>query len=129
MHSHGGFSHNKFALTLAEELETRYTQYPGLNLTEEVLSGQRFRITHAGQTPLLEVQLVDLADSIAYNAHDVDDALMLGLISIQQLSRLALVRRAQALGRFAPSGLEQPGRASTARAQLVGCASGRRVGA
>ena len=98
LHSHGGFSHNKFALTLAEELETRYTQYPGLNLTEEVLSGQRFRITHAGQTPLLEVQLVDLADSIAYNAHDVDDALMLGLISIQQLSRLALVRRARHWG-------------------------------
>ena len=91
----GGFSHNTFAITLAEELETRYTQYPGLNLTEEVLSGQRFRITHAGQTPLLEVQLVDLADSIAYNAHDVDDALMLGLITTQQLAKLALVRRAR----------------------------------
>ncbi len=98
LQAHGGFSHNNFAITLAEELETRYTQYPGLNLTEEVLSGQRFRITHAGQTPLLEVQLVDLADSIAYNAHDVDDALMLGLISIQQLSKLALVRRAQHWG-------------------------------
>lgn len=92
---HGGFSHNNFAITLAEELETRYTQYAGLNLTDEVLSGQRFRITHAGHTPLLEVQLVDLADSIAYNAHDVDDALMLGLITIQQLSSLALVRRAR----------------------------------
>ncbi len=92
---HGGFSHNDFALTLVEELETRYTQYPGLNLTHEVLSGQKFRITHAGQTPLLEVQLVDLADSIAYNAHDVDDALMLGLITIQQLGRLELVRRAR----------------------------------
>ncbi len=92
---HGGFSHNNFAITLAEELETRYTQYPGLNLTEEVLGGQRFRITHAGHTPLLEVQIVDLADSIAYNAHDVDDALMLGLISLQQLDCLELVRRAR----------------------------------
>ncbi|MCC6507538.1 MAG: dNTP triphosphohydrolase [Pirellulaceae bacterium] len=92
---HGGFSHNTFALTLAEELETRYTQYAGLNLTEEVLSGQRFRVTHAGQTPLLEVQVVDLADSMAYNAHDVDDALMLGLLSIRQLDQLALVRRSR----------------------------------
>ncbi len=91
----GGFSHNNFALSLAEELETRHTQYPGLNLTEEVLGGQRFRITHAGESPLLEVQVVDAADSIAYNAHDVDDALQLGLIHLQQLNPLSLVRRAR----------------------------------
>lgn len=90
----GGFSHNRYALTLVEELETRYTTYPGLNLTTEVLSGQSFRITHAGQAPLLEVQVVDLADSLAYNAHDVDDALALGLIKMQQLESLDLVRRA-----------------------------------
>lgn len=91
----GGFSHNDFALTLAEELETRYTPYPGLNLTQEVLAGQSFRVTHAGQSPLLEVQVVDLADSIAYNSHDVDDALKLGLIRLGQLDPLALVRRAR----------------------------------
>ncbi len=92
---HGGFSHNQFALTLIEELETRYTPYAGLNLTYEVLAGQNFRITHAGHSPLLEVQVVDLADSIAYNAHDVDDALKLGLIKLNQLDPLALVRRAR----------------------------------
>lgn len=92
---HGRFSHNRFALTLAEELETRYTAYPGLNLSVEVLSGQGFRITHAGATPLLEVQVVDAADSLAYNAHDVDDALALGLIHMRQLESLELVRRAQ----------------------------------
>lgn len=91
----GGFSHNRFALTLAQELELRYTAYPGLNLTFEVLAGQDFRITHAGETPLLEVQVVDLADSIAYNAHDVDDALKLGLLAIEQLRGLDLVQRAQ----------------------------------
>lgn len=90
----GGFSHNDFALILAEELETRYTPYPGLNLTHEVLAGQSFRVAHAGQSPLLEVQVVDLADGIAYNAHDVDDALKLGLIRLNQLTPLALVRRA-----------------------------------
>ena len=91
---HGGFSHNRFALTLVEELETRYTPYPGLNLSQEVLAGQDFRITHDGAAPLLEVQVVDLADSLAYNAHDVDDALALGLIQFQQLQGLELVQRA-----------------------------------
>lgn len=95
LHAHGGFSHNQFALTLVEELEIRYTPYPGLNLTYEVLQGQGYRVTHGGPTPLLEVQVVDLADSIAYNAHDVDDALKLGLIQLPQLDSLALVRRAR----------------------------------
>ena len=91
----GGFSHNAFALVLVEQLEMRYTRFPGLNLTREVLAGQDFRITHAGHTPILEVQIVDMADSIAYNAHDVDDALTLGLLDLEQLASLDLVRRAQ----------------------------------
>jgi len=90
----GGFSHNQFALILVEELETRYTTYPGLNLTKEVLAGQAFRIMHAGEIPVLEVQVVDLADNLAYNAHDVDDAIALGLIKMQQLETLDLVQRA-----------------------------------
>ena len=91
---HGGFSHNRFALTLVEDLEVRHTPYLGLNLSHEVLAGQDYRITHAGETPSLEVQVVDLADSLAYNAHDVDDALVLGLIQFQQLQSLDLVQRA-----------------------------------
>ncbi len=91
---HQSFSHNQFALTLVEELETRYTNYPGLNLSKEILSGQDFRITHQGQTPLLEVQVVDMADSIAYNAHDADDALKLGLLQFEKLRSLVLVERA-----------------------------------
>ncbi|MEM7476921.1 MAG: dGTP triphosphohydrolase [Planctomycetota bacterium] len=91
----GGFSHNQFALVLAEELETRYTPYPGLNLTKEVLAGQDFRITHSGLTPSLEVQVVDLSDSLTYNAHDVDDALTLGLLDFHDLQDLDLVRRAK----------------------------------
>ncbi len=96
----GGFSHNAFAIVLAEELETRYTPYPGLNLTREVLAGQGFRVSHSATeddlAPLLEVQLVDLCDSIAYTAHDVDDALVLGLLQFDQLAGLDLVRRAEA---------------------------------
>ncbi|GAB5407044.1 MAG: dNTP triphosphohydrolase [Aureliella sp.] len=91
---HGGFSHNRFALDLVQTLEIRYTTYPGLNLSREVLAGQDFRITHEGCTPLLEVQIVDLADSLAYNAHDVDDALALGLLDFDELAKLDLVDRA-----------------------------------
>jgi dGTPase len=92
----GGFSHNQFGLTIVEQLESRYTLYPGLNLSFEVLEGQDFRITHQGQLPSLEAQVVDLADSIAYNAHDADDSMKLGLLGFDQLSSLALVQRAMA---------------------------------
>ncbi len=92
----GGFSHNAFALELATRIEQRYTSYPGLNLTREVLSGQQFR-SHkdSGTVPMLEIQVVDSADSIAYDAHDLDDALKLGLLSWQQLTGLGLVQRAR----------------------------------
>lgn len=90
----GGFSHNRFALTLVEELEQRYPHFPGLNLTAEVLGGQRRRIdksASAQSVPLLEVQVVDEADSIAYNAHDVDDALELGWLKLDELMELPIV--------------------------------------
>lgn len=94
----GGFSHNQFALTIVEQLEQRYARFPGLNLTHEVLDGQDVRAHKAeaaiGRSPLLEVQLVDAADSMAYDAHDVDDALQMGLLSMRELMELAIVRRA-----------------------------------
>jgi dGTPase len=103
----GGFSHNRFAITLVEEIEQRYTTTPGLNLSDEVLAGQKHRSEKdsAGNRlpPILEVQLVDCADSIAYDAHDVDDALKLGLITFSQLRSLSLVRRAmEAVDDIAP---------------------------
>lgn len=104
----GGFSHNRFALTLVEELEMRYTTYPGLNLSKELLAGQNFRTTHQGETPLLEVQVVDWADSIAYNAHDADDAMKLGLLHFSQLQSLDLARRALDCGTaYAPGSTER----------------------
>lgn len=80
LHDHGGFSHNQYALTIAEELEIRYHQFPGLNLSHEVLEGQAMRIdkTRTDSCPLLEVQVVDVADSITYDAHDTDDAINSG---------------------------------------------------
>lgn len=100
MAEHGGFSHNQFALTVVTQLEQRYTDFPGLNLSREVLAGQDTRAHKSeaavGIAPMLEVQVVDLADSIAYDAHDVDDALQMGLISHDELERLSLIRRASA---------------------------------
>jgi len=95
---HGGFSHNQFALDLVTCIEQRYTEYPGLNLTHEVLSGQQFRSDKQNSlTQMLEIQVVDAADSIAYDSHDVDDALKLGLLEWGQLDGLELVQRAKRL--------------------------------
>ena len=96
----GGFSHNEFALTLAQELESRYAAFPGLNLTFEVLEGQATRADKdtayaaTGQAPLLEVQVVEAADSTTYDAHDTDDAVKLRLVELDELASCALIREA-----------------------------------
>ncbi|TVP96458.1 MAG: dNTP triphosphohydrolase [Planctomycetaceae bacterium] len=116
MEGNGGFSHNQFALTIVTELEQRFTDFAGLNLSHEVLGGQDTRAHKAeaaiGRAPLLEVQVVDLADSIAYDSHDVDDALQMGLIDQTELRRLGLIRRAlegvrKKSGELPPSRLRQ----------------------
>jgi len=93
----GGFNHNTQALRIVELLEIRYPEFPGLNLTREVLEGQSRRIDKsvaAEVSPLLEVQVVDAADSIAYDSHDVDDSLELGLLALDQLLAVPLWREA-----------------------------------
>ena len=89
----GGFSHNQFALTLVRELEHPYPRFAGLNLTREVLEAQIGRANKQSRerTPLLEAQVVDIADSITYDAHDVDDAVKLELLTIEQLKDIPLV--------------------------------------
>ncbi len=90
----GGFSHNQFGLTIVQEIEIRFHEFPGLNLTHEALMGQLCRVDKElkGQTPLLEVQLVDAADSTTYDAHDTDDAIKLGLVSIEEMKHLTLIK-------------------------------------
>jgi dGTPase len=102
---HGGFEHNRHALRRVELLEERYPQFPGLNLSYEVLEALAYRshdLSHADvaefATPLrapAEYQVVDQCDSIAYDAHDVDDALRVGLLTLDDLRSLELWREAE----------------------------------
>ncbi len=95
LREHGGFSHNRQALTIAQELEVRYQRFVGLNLTRDVLGGQAARCDKQWQEKKvpLEIQVVDVADSIAYNAHDVDDAVKIGLVTLDELSDISLIEQ------------------------------------
>ena len=101
----GGFSHNQHALRLVEELETRYPEFPGLNLSFEVIESQASRVDKqaAALRPLLEAQVVDAADSVTYDTHDADDALELGLLSLGDLltNRLWAAARNRVQARYA----------------------------
>jgi dGTPase len=107
MREFGGFEHNLQSLRVVDELEERYAEFPGLNLTFETREGilkhcsannarrlgelgARFLERHQ---PSLEAQLANLADAIAYNNHDVDDGIRAGLISIEELRGIAIFRR------------------------------------
>ncbi len=92
LENHGGFCHNRHALRIVEELEVRYPEFPGLNLSWEVLEGQAGRITKSAavQRPLLESQVVEAADSITYDTHDADDAMELGLLTLDELLAIPL---------------------------------------
>jgi dGTPase len=105
----GGFEHNQQSLRVVDSLEERYPDFDGLNLTFETREGilkhcsRRYaesleerepggvgrRFIDRTQ-PSLEAQLCNLADEIAYNAHDVDDGVRSGLIRIEQLEEVPL---------------------------------------
>lgn len=97
MEPFGGFEHNRQALRMVDLLETRYPNFPGLNLTAEtrrsILKKKTAnlslfpKITH--DLPL-EAQVVDLADEISYTTHDLDDGIESGLIQLQALERIPL---------------------------------------
>jgi dGTPase len=101
---HGGFEHNKHALDRIERLERYRPEFRGLNLTFEVLDAVACRSKAApcdafadfrgGMQASAECQLVDLCDSIAYDAHDIDDALRAGLLVLDDLIELELWKEA-----------------------------------
>ncbi|XOB97939.1 deoxyguanosinetriphosphate triphosphohydrolase [Deinococcota bacterium DY0809b] len=102
MEAHGGFDHNKQSLRIVTWLERRYPGFRGLNLTWEVREGivkheTVYDLPSAEDyepqlRPTLEAQIVNLADEIAYNAHDLDDGLRSGLLRPQQLAEVAVLR-------------------------------------
>lgn len=106
MRDHGGFEHNHQSLRIVEVLEQRYPGIDGLNLSWETREGI---IKHStsydsapdavlqdydpDRQPTLEAQIIDLADEIAYNNHDIDDGLKAGYITLAELADVELWQR------------------------------------
>jgi dGTPase len=101
MADHGGFEHNLQGLRIVEELEVRYPDHPGLNLTYEVRESIVKHAAHGdaatvparfapGEGALLEAVLVDEIDSIVYDCHDLDDGLRSGLLALERLHDVPL---------------------------------------
>ncbi len=104
MHDYGGFEHNLQSLRVVDVLEERYAEFAGLNLMYETREGilKHCSVKNAKELgelgarflrkrqPGLEAQLVNLADEIAYNNHDVDDGLRSGLITVEHLCEIEL---------------------------------------
>lgn len=105
MRDYGGFEHNLQSLRVVDELEERYADFNGLNLTFECREGILKHCSAAKarelgdvgerflkrQQPSLEAQLANLADEIAYNHHDVDDGIRAGLITLEEVGQLSLL--------------------------------------
>ncbi|HCK66590.1 MAG TPA: deoxyguanosinetriphosphate triphosphohydrolase [Anaerolineae bacterium] len=100
MKDYGGFDHNKQSLRIVTELEQRYPEFPGLNLTWEVREGM---VKHESEYDIsdardfnpdlrgnLETQIANVADELAYTTHDLDDGLRSGMINPQMLEGVAL---------------------------------------
>jgi dGTPase len=105
MRGHGGFEHNRQALRIVEKIEIGYPAFEGLNLTAEVRDSL---LKHGGADSAegavlpLEGQVVDWADGIAYNSHDLDDGLRSGILDGSEVRKLEIWRRAEDAARSRP---------------------------
>lgn len=103
MKDHGGFNHNSQSYRVVTELEQRYPDYPGLNLSYETREGiikHETDYDHSeaheyapGRRASLEAQIANLADEAAYNAHDLDDGLRAGFFNLNELNELEIWQR------------------------------------
>ncbi|MFZ0500889.1 MAG: deoxyguanosinetriphosphate triphosphohydrolase [Steroidobacteraceae bacterium] len=107
MRPYGGFEHNLQSLRVVDELEERYAEFPGLNLTFECREGilkhcsarAARELGELGERflqrtqPGLEAQIANVADEIAYNNHDVDDGIRAQLVDLEELRATRLFRR------------------------------------
>ncbi len=102
MEDYGGFNHNHQSYRVVTELERRYPKWQGLNLTYETLEGIAKHETAYDLSSVagfdetlhgsLEAQIANIADELAYNAHDLDDGILSGLIVPEQLKKLEIWR-------------------------------------
>jgi dGTPase len=115
MKGYGGFEHNRQSLRVVEKLERRYPDFQGLNLTFEVREALEKHSTAYDDNPVrpefepdkasvLESQVVDVADSIAYDTHDLDDGLTAGILREKDLMGVDLWREADSTARAACPG-------------------------
>ncbi len=100
MAEHGGFEHNKQSYRIVTELERRYPNWPGLNLSYEAREGIVKHETEYDNSDAsgfgfdpnlrasLEAQIANISDEMAYNAHDLDDGLRSGLLVPEQLAEV-----------------------------------------
>lgn len=102
MRGQGGFEHNVQSLRIVDLIESKYPEFPGLNLSYEVLEGLRKHdqgyhrpaygdcVAESFVQPTLEGQVANVADEITYYSHDLDDGLESGLITVEQLADLEI---------------------------------------
>ena len=127
----GGFNHNLYGLRRVDELEERYPEFPGLNLTFEL---REAFVRHSGildgpdgvefrgiAGPPLEAQVVDIVDSIAYDTHDIDDALGLGFVTFDELREIEFWRRASVNVAKVHPGLSGPAFRGAVLRELLAC--------
>lgn len=103
MKEFGGFEHNVHGLRVVDVLEHRYADFPGLNLTYEVRESIAKHVStfdnptvkefHPELRPLLEAQIVDASDGIAYISHDLDDALNAGILGWDAFQQVELLQK------------------------------------
>jgi dGTPase len=130
MQAYGGFEHNLQSLRVVDHLEERYPQFDGLNLSFETREGilkhcakrnallieaqepggVAHRFLH-GTQPSLEAQLCNLADAIAYNAHDIDDGVRSGLLTMSQMDEVPLFAHYKTITLQQHPGLTDAGKA------------------
>ena len=127
MQDHGGFEHNLQSLRVVDHLEERYPDFDGLNLSFETREGilkhcarrnallieaqEPEGVAHRflkGTQPSLEAQLCNLADAIAYNAHDIDDGVRSGLLTLSQMDEVPLFAHYKHITLQAHANLAEP---------------------
>ncbi len=120
MRDHGGFDHNQRSFRIITELEQRYPDFPGLNLTYEFREGiikheTEYDVVNApaeyepALRGTLEAQIASFADELAYNAHDLDDGLRAGLLDARELEQVQWWQRASEAAEINPDGIDGSG--------------------